>query len=496
VSDQPPDDRGVDGAHRSTVTDDRPRAVALTADDPLAAEYSAGIGGPIGTHAGHHPWWTPLRVVLALTALCCALGFVSKTPCYQTSWNSDEVRYSDLCYSDLPYLYVGRGFAELEWPYSDAVDVRARYPVMEYPVGIAYYAWGTAHVTHWLAGFPNLAPRGALNQEQLYSRDQVRREEMLFTAVNAVGFAVCALVAAWFLTGVNRRRPWDAALFAVSPVLLFEGMINWDLLAVVCVAGALWAHARGKPLLTGVMIGLGTAMKLYPLFLLGALAVIWARDRRWRDLLEASLAAAATWAVVNAPAYLSGPHEWKVFWTFNADRGADLGSVWLMIGQMTGHTPSPHAINVVSWVFFLVWCAGVAVLGILAPEQPRLAQLGFLLVVGFLLVNKVYSPQYSLWLLPLAVMARPRWRDQLIWQGAELFYFAAVWWYLGEYLNPGGGGDAGFYWVAIIVRVAGELYLAGIVVRDILRPGYDVVRMREWRPPRRRRSRPDLSLSR
>ncbi len=70
-----------------------------------------------------------------------------------------------------------------------------------------------------------------------------------------------------------------------------------------------------------------------------------------------------------------------------------------------------------------------------APETPRLAQLGFLVVVGFLLVNKVYSPQYVLWLLPLAVIARPRWRDQLIWQGGEVFYFVMVWWYLG--------GDAG-----------------------------------------------------
>ncbi len=162
---------------------------------------------------------------------------------------------------------------------------------------------------------------------------------------------------------------------------------------------------------------------------------------------------------------------------------------------MTSHTASVHTINVVSWAFFLIWCAGVAVLGTLAPEQPRLAQLGFLLVVGFLLVNKVYSPQYSLWLLPLAVLARPRWRDQLIWQGAELFYFVSVWWYLGEYLNPAGGGDAGFYWVAMIVRIAGQLYLTTIVVRDILRPEYDVVRMREWRPGRRR-PRPGLSLSR
>ena len=139
--------------------------------------------------------------------------------------------------------------------------------------------------------------------------------------------------------------------------------------------------------------------------------------------LEATLATAGSWALVNAPAYLSGPHEWKVFWTFNADRGADLGSVWLLLDQMTSHTASVHTINVVSWAFFADLVRRRAVLGRSPPSTPRLAQLGFLLVVGFLLVNKVYSPQYVLWLLPLAVMARPRWRDQLIWQAGELFYF-------------------------------------------------------------------------
>ena len=54
------------------------------------------------------------------------------------------------------------------------------------------------------------------------------------------------------------------------------------MLAVVVVAAPLWSWARGRPLLTGVLIGLGTAVKLYPLFLLGALVVICLRDRRWR----------------------------------------------------------------------------------------------------------------------------------------------------------------------------------------------------------------------
>ena len=70
------------------------------------------VGGPLGDHAGHHPWWTPVRVLLALTAVTFALGMVHKAPCYADGWTGDRARYGYMCYSDLPYLYAGRGFAE------------------------------------------------------------------------------------------------------------------------------------------------------------------------------------------------------------------------------------------------------------------------------------------------------------------------------------------------------------------------------------------------
>jgi hypothetical protein len=73
-------------------------------------------------------------------------------------------------------------------------------------------------------------------------------------------------------------------------------------------------------------------------------------------------------------------------------------------------------------------------------------------------------------------MARPRWRDLLVRQAGEVLYFATVWWYLGGYLAPAGGGDAGFYWVAVVVRVLAELWLVGVVVRDVLLPRRDPVR--------------------
>ena len=72
-----------------------------------------------------------------------------------------------------------------------------------------------------------------------------------FVALNAIGFGALALLSAWLLAGVHRNRPWDAAFFAVSPALALSGLVNWDMLAVACVAGVLWAWSRDRPLLTG-----------------------------------------------------------------------------------------------------------------------------------------------------------------------------------------------------------------------------------------------------
>ena len=462
--------------------DDLASRVHPTRDDAVVAALSESVGGPMGDHAAAHRFWSPVRVLLLLTALCFALGMVQKAPCANSVWQNGTENYNNMCYSDLPPLYYGRGLSDGHWPYTDDPVVRGQFEVMEYPVGISYWAWATAEVTRAVAG--DDAARDVLTEARLY------------TAVNAVGLALLALLATWFLAGVSPRRPWDAAGFAVAPTLALTALINWDLLAVTLVAAALWAWARDRPVLTGVLIGLGTAAKLYPLFLLGGILVICLRRLRTRragesdpllDLGAVAGSAAVAWAVANAPAYLSGPAQWRVFWTFNSERGADLGSIWLVLQQAFDHTMTPDVINAVSWLFFGAWCLGVLVLGLRAPATPRLAQLGFLVVAGFLLVNKVYSPQYVLWLLPLAVLARPRWRDLLVWQAGEVVYFAAVWWYLGEYLAPAGGGDSGFYWLAILLRLATQLYLVAVVVRDVVRPGRDPVR-----PP----ARPVWSLSR
>jgi uncharacterized membrane protein len=265
--------------------------------------------------------------------------------------------------------------------------------------------------------------------------------------------------------------------FAASPVLVRAGLVNWDLLAVAALAGALWAWSRDRPVLCGVLVGLGTAAKLYPAFLLGALLVVCLRRRRLRAFGVATAAAAVAWLAVNLPAIGYGFDQWRAFWSFNADRGADLGSLWL-VWQQLGHPVSASLLNAVSALAFAAVCVAVLLLGLRSRRPPRIPQLAYLVVAGFLVVNKVYSPQYALWLLPLVVLARPRWRDILVWTAGEVLYYGAVWLYLGGWTasSTTGGVPDRLYVAAILVRVATEAYVAALVVRDVLNPWRDPVR--------------------
>ena len=111
-----------------------------------------------------------------------------------------------------------------------------------------------------------------------------------------------------------------------------------------------------------------------------------------------------------------------------------------------------------------------------APQRPRIGAVFFLVMAAFLLTNKVYSPQYMLWLLPFVVLARPVWRDWLIFTAGELIYFVAIWWHLGGLLAPGSGGADRIYWFAVLIRMATQCWIVIMVVRDALRPEHDVVR--------------------
>lgn len=160
---------------------------------------------------------------------------------------------------------------------------------------------------------------------------------------------------------------------------------------------------------------------------------------------------------------------------FSADRGADLGSVWYAL-SIAGWTVPSAQVNTFGVLALAVLCAGIAVVIFVSPQLPRLAPMLFCVLAAFTLTNKVYSPQFVVWLVPLAVLALPRLRALLLWQAAELLYFAAVWWYLVDQETELTGIPAGVYAAAIGVRVLATLWFAAVLVRNSLDPAADPVR--------------------
>ncbi|WP_327703907.1 glycosyltransferase 87 family protein [Streptomyces decoyicus] len=441
----------------------RDESVRPTRRDEVAAAGSELIGGPIGRRAllGTH-WLTPVRIIALIAIGMFALGMVQKLPCYNGGWFFGATsQYTHACYSDIPHLYAGRGFADGLIPYFDRLPGDMEY--LEYPVLTGVFmevaSWMTPH-----AG-------GIQHREQIY------------WLVNAGMLMICAAVIAVCVTRTHRRRPWDGLLVALAPAAALTATINWDLLAIALTAAGMLMWSRSRPLAAGILIGLATAAKLYPVLLLGPLLVLCWRAGTWRAYGRAAVGAAASWLVVNLPVMIThdaaGFHireGWAKFYTFSQERPIDFGSIWLLISQRTGN-PLENA-NTYATLLMIVGCGALGLLTLYAPRRPRFAQLAFLVVALFILTNKVYSPQYVLWLTPLAALARPRWRDFLIWQACEVMYFLGIWMYLA-YTGSGDkhqGLPPEGYQLAIVLHLVGTLYLCAVVVRDILMPERDVVR--------------------
>jgi uncharacterized membrane protein len=252
----------------------------------------------------------------------------------------------------------------------------------------------------------------------------------------------------------------------------------------------MYFFSRERLVLAGILIGLGTATKLYPVLVFGAIFLLALRAGKIRALLVTAASAAVAWLAVNLPVAVRDPTGWKYFFEFTQDRPAGFSSPWfaynLVAERVRWTLLTPEAINTLALNVFVVACVLIAVLALTAPRRPRLAQLAFLIVAAFILTNKVYSPQFVIWLVPLLALARPKWRDFLIWQGIEGLHWAAIWMYLGQVTSGGVSQhniDMPYYVLAVAAHMLATAYLMLRVAWDIWDPRYDPIRRHSMDDP-------------
>ena len=465
-------------------------------NDVLGAALSRVIGGPVGRHAliGRTRFFTPLRVMFVVALVFLALGWSTKAACLQSTgkgtgdqrvanWNNQRAYY-ELCYSDTVPLYGAELLSDGKFPYKSSwvetdssgrpqtrYDGKPAIRYMEYPVltGIYQYVSMTLAKTYTALSNMHVVP--------------VVAEVVVFFDVAAIGLALAWLATVRAAAGLAGRRVWDAALVAASPLVIFQIFTNFDALATAFAVGGLLAWSRRRPVQAGVLIGLGIAAKLFPALLLAPLFVLGLRTGRLAEATRTAACAVGTWLLVNLSVMLLFPRGWSEFFRLNARRGDDMDSIYNVVKSFTrwpgfdrglGLWEPPAVLNAVVAVLFLACCAAICYVALTAPTRPRLPQLAFLIVAAFLLTNKVWSPQFSLWLVPLAVLALPHRRILLTWMAID----AAVWvprmYYL--YTVPNRGLPEQWFTAMVLLRDVAVVLLCALVIRQIYRPDEDLVR--------------------
>jgi uncharacterized membrane protein len=418
-----------------------------------------------------------LAVLVLLTGVTLVLGYANKARCVGPEFDAAgrsgpdyEKRVDhDVCYSDIQQLWLGRDVDQHVFPYvngSITPDGKLEGGSVEYPVLTGLLIWAGA----------------------LFAHDD--GEFLLYSALLMAPFG---LLTGWML---GRLARWRALVWALGPPLVLYAFHNWDLPVVACAVGAVYAiHGwrTRRPLVdrasvAAVLLGLGFALKLYPgAFVLPlALHVLTASrpDRLdWRAALRVCLLAGGTAVLVNLPFAVAGYDGWRAAFTFQQLRKVDLttNSIWYW-----GYRPESEPANVEfqAWMDVLsptlVLLSFAVALGVGWWRWRRGAPgtggaypwvgVSAAMLCGFLLLHKVHSPQYTLWLLPFLVLLAVPWG----WVAAYLVADAVMgigifrWFYVYDN-GLDTGIQAGFAAQAVAIGVWGRAVLLVVLFVLFLR---------------------------
>ena len=319
--------------------------------------------------------WTPYVMLSALL-----LGsFVLKSPCLFQSWGGEkQIQYRLCCYNDLQALYGARHLDERRFPYIEEKSY-------EYPPLIAIQMWvasliSSNHVDFFFANLPfnSLAAFLALFGLILAQKD---REKLL-----------------WYV---------------FSPFIFLYVYMNWDITTVACVALAMGMWARGYVGLSFFLLGLGASGKLFPVLIIAPLLMsIYQKERKPILVFQYLGWGFLGWGLLNIPLIVietfrdGWPNGWLNVFVFHIKRLPELNTIWHWIGGSIGMDSTSQIykalVDKLSFALFFIGTGAILTYQWTNKNTPWRS--GGAILCLCLLLSKVYSPQYALWLLPFIIL--------------------------------------------------------------------------------------------
>ncbi len=380
----------------------------------------------------------PLAALLFLALVATLLGAFKFSPCEESLWATPD-QYVHACYSDIATLYGERDLDKDQWSYTSKTNA------VEYPVLTGTVMWF----------FARALPSG-------------ENEILNYYRLNALFLAALFIFIAYI---VYRIRPEVAYLAAIAPAAVASLYINWDLWAIASMMMAIYWFDRKRFDYSALAIGISISTKFLPIFLLLPIVLILWRRNEIKTLIRYLVITSATFAVINIPVLLTTPEGWLRFYQLNFDRGQDWGSAWYALSSL--------GVPLGSTNFFAILALLVAVLVVSlfifgTKETVTLADVSFIVLALVMIASKVYSPQYVLWLVPLAVIAMTTRKDFhafWIWQIAEVIYHVAIWQHLATVTEAKFGLPLTGYALISLIRIAACLYFVAVLIKKAARGG-------------------------
>ena len=373
-----------------------------------------------------------LKALIALAILASLLSVAKFSHCANIGWATPD-QYVHACYSDLPALFEARGLSTNQWPFaSDENSV-------EYPVITA--------MVMYLTSFAANSPISYFN-------------------IN-IFFLILLLIGT--VSIVRKIRPEFAYLVPLAPAMIASLFINWDLWAIATMLLAIYWFDRKKFLHSSLLLGLSISTKFLPIFLLIPIVFIFWRENKIKEAIKYIAITFAAWLVINLPFAVTTPTGWWRFYKLNLERGPDWGSIWLALQQLGINFTN---LNYLSILLLLIALTTIAVLLFELKHTPTLASVAFFVLAAVMLASKVYSPQYVLWLTPLAVIALSNKKDLhafWLWQTTEMIYHIAIWQHLAQVTDARYGLGPTPYAILTLLRIGGTIYLMAVLARRALK---------------------------
>lgn len=220
-------------------------------------------------------------------------------------------------------------------------------------------------------------------------------------------------------------------MYIILPVLL--GLLSYrrfDFIPALFTMSALlfWIHKKYNG--TWITLGVAVSIKLYPIILFPLFALAFIKQRAsFKKLLTGFLIFLSTIALISLPNIITVGSKLLTFYTYHEKRGIQIESLYanmLMVAHVFG-VPATFQANYGSWniispeisefntISLLITLSVQFIIIIYAwysmeetnlhEALPRMILLSLL---GFIITNKVLSPQYLIWILPFAVLVVPK----------------------------------------------------------------------------------------